>query len=55
MQDILDKIKDYIREKHQLKTWVAGKDWVQYAGPFFDDAEYVAAAKSLLNEWLVLG
>ena len=55
MDDILNLIKNYINNKHSKKEWVAGKDWVQYAGPFFDENEYIAAVKSLLNEWLVLG
>jgi len=55
MTNILKSIEDFIKEKHASKKWEAGKDWVQYAGPFFDDKEYTAAVKSLLNEWLVLG
>jgi CDP-6-deoxy-D-xylo-4-hexulose-3-dehydrase len=55
MQEILSLIDKYITEKHSQKTWEAGKDWVQYAGPYFDSKEYVAAVKTLLGEWLVLG
>lgn len=55
MIEILDKVKEYINQKHASKKWEAGKDWVQYAGPYFDEKEYVAATRSLLNEWLVLG
>jgi CDP-6-deoxy-D-xylo-4-hexulose-3-dehydrase len=55
MKEILDLVEKYINEKHSEKTWEAGKDWVQYAGPYFDSKEYVAAIKSLLSEWLVLG
>lgn len=55
MQEILKLIEEYIQKKHSEKTWEAGKDWVQYAGPYFDSQEYVAAVKSLLSEWLVLG
>lgn len=55
MQDILKLIEEYIKEKHSEKSWEAGKDWVQYAGPYFDSQEYVAAVKTLLGEWLVLG
>jgi CDP-6-deoxy-D-xylo-4-hexulose-3-dehydrase len=55
MINILQAIETFIKQKHSLKKWEAGKDWVQYAGPFFDDKEYTAAVKSLLNEWLVLG
>ena len=55
MQEILKLVDEYIQKKHSEKTWEAGKDWVQYAGPYFDSTEYVAAVKSLLGEWLVLG
>ena len=55
MENILESVKQFINAKHSKKEWVAGRDWVQYAGPFFDDKEYTAAIKSLLNEWLVLG
>jgi CDP-6-deoxy-D-xylo-4-hexulose-3-dehydrase len=55
MQEILKLVDEYIQKKHSEKTWTAGKDWVQYAGPYFDSKEYVAAVKTLLGEWLVLG
>jgi len=55
MLEILQGVEKFIKEKHQTKKWVPGVDWVQYAGPFFDEKEYTAAIKSLLNEWLVLG
>jgi len=55
MQEILKLVDEYIQKKHSEKKWEAGKDWVQYAGPYFDSQEYVAAVKSLLGEWLVLG
>jgi CDP-6-deoxy-D-xylo-4-hexulose-3-dehydrase len=55
MQEILKLVDEYITNKHSEKKWEAGKDWVQYAGPYFDSQEYIAAVKSLLGEWLVLG
>ena len=55
MQEILKLVDEYITKKHTEKKWEAGKDWVQYAGPYFDSQEYVAAVKTLLGEWLVLG
>jgi CDP-6-deoxy-D-xylo-4-hexulose-3-dehydrase len=54
-REILSLVDRYIAQKHSKKTWTAGKDWVQYAGPYFDSDEYVAAVKTLLGEWLVLG
>lgn len=55
MKEILDLVDKYIKEKHSKKSWKAGEDWVQYAGPYFSSDEYTAAVKSLLSEWLVLG
>lgn len=54
-EEILKLISEYIKEKRSTKTWNPGTDWVQYAGSFFDDKEFVAATNTLLNEWLVLG
>ena len=55
MNEILDLVKKYIDEKHSKKEWVPGKDWVQYAGPYFDSTEFTNVVEVLLNEWLVLG
>lgn len=55
MKEILDLVKSYIDSKHSKRTWIAGKDWVQYAGPYYDSSEYVNAVRVLLQEWLVLG
>lgn len=54
-QQILNLVKSFIQHKHDNKTWTAGKDWVQYAGPFFDEEEYINAISTLLDGWLVLG
>jgi CDP-4-dehydro-6-deoxyglucose reductase, E1 len=55
MKHILDQVKQYIDQKQSEKTWVAGRDFVNYAGPYFDSQEFVAAAESLLAGWLVMG
>ena len=55
MQEILNQIKQYIEQKQANKTWVAGKDFVNYAGPHFTADEYVSAAETLLGGWLVMG
>jgi len=55
MKQILEDIRTYIEEKHANKTWEAGKDFVNYAGPLFSADEYVSAAETLLNGWLVMG
>ena len=54
-ENILDAIAEFIKEKNAAKTWTAGKDMVNYAGPFFDHEEIVAAAGTLLDGWLVMG
>jgi CDP-6-deoxy-D-xylo-4-hexulose-3-dehydrase len=55
MENILKAIEEYINQKNQSKIWVAGQDWVQYAGSYFTADEYVETTKSLLNGWLALG
>ena len=55
MKEILSSIETFIQEQQQNKKWEAGKDWVQYAGPYFTSEEYTAAVKTLLGGWLVLG
>jgi len=55
MDKILKLVEEFIQEKHESKTWTAGKDWVQYAGPHFTTEEYTASVKVLLDGWLVLG
>ena len=55
LQEILFLVDKYIKEKNSSKTWIPGKDWVYYAGPYFDSKEYVNGIKSFLNGWLVLG
>jgi hypothetical protein len=52
LNNILELVKNYIDKKE--KTWTPGKDWVQYAGPYFTSEEYTSSIKSLLNGWLVL-
>jgi CDP-6-deoxy-D-xylo-4-hexulose-3-dehydrase len=52
---ILELVKQFVREKDANKSWTAGTDWVQYAGPFFNEDEYASSIEALLNGWLVLG
>ena len=51
------KIKELVqlKRKQKVTTWIAGKDWVQYAGPYFNEEEYIAGIECFLDEWLVLG
>ena len=55
MQEILNLVKQYIDEKQKSKTWTAGKDFINYAGAYYDSDEFVAGVESLLNGWLVMG
>lgn len=55
MKEILDQVRALIEQKQANKTWVAGKDFVNYAGPHFSADEYVSAVETILNGWLVMG
>jgi CDP-4-dehydro-6-deoxyglucose reductase, E1 len=55
MDEILTLIRQYIDQKNITKTWRPGQDFVNYAGAYYDSAEYVAAVESLLKGWLVMG
>ena len=55
MQEILNLVKQHIEQKQANKTWTAGKDFVNYAGAYYDSDEYVAGVESLLNGWLAMG
>jgi CDP-6-deoxy-D-xylo-4-hexulose-3-dehydrase len=53
MEEILKQVGEFIKAK---KTkWEAGKDLVQYAGPYIDEKEHQAVIKTMLEGWLVLG
>jgi CDP-6-deoxy-D-xylo-4-hexulose-3-dehydrase len=55
MKEILEQVKKFIEEKQAAKTWTAGKDFVNYAGAYYDSDEFVAGVESLLKGWLVMG
>lgn len=55
MEEILKLVQEYIDKKNSNKKWQAGKDFVNYAGAYYDSDEFVAGVKSLLNGWLVMG
>jgi len=55
MKHILDQVQQYIDEKIAGRKWVAGKDFVNYAGAYYDSSEFVAGVESLLKGWLVMG
>jgi CDP-4-dehydro-6-deoxyglucose reductase, E1 len=55
MKEILEAVKSYIDEKQDARTWTAGKDFVNYAGSYYNSDEFVAGVESLLKGWLVMG
>jgi CDP-6-deoxy-D-xylo-4-hexulose-3-dehydrase len=55
LNEILNLVEEYITEKNSNKSWTAGKDTVNYAGPYFDHTEFTASVETLLNGWLVMG
>ena len=55
LTQILNLVEDFIKDKEFSKEWVAGRDYVNYAGPYFDYNEYVSSVETLLNGWLVMG
>jgi CDP-6-deoxy-D-xylo-4-hexulose-3-dehydrase len=54
-QEIISKVSEYFKDKGKNKKWVAGKDFVNYAGPYFDEKEYASVMDTLLDGWLVMG
>ena len=55
MNEILKLVEQHIKEKQAAKTWTAGKDFVNYAGAYYNSDEYVAGVESLLKGWLAMG
>jgi len=53
IEQILALVAEVIDSRES--TWSPGKDWVYYAGPYYDSDEYIRAVKTLLAGWLVLG
>lgn len=51
-EQILKLVSELITEEQ--REWKEG-DWIHYAGPVYDDKEYVAAIGSLLDKWFILG
>ena len=53
LDKILDLVKEYIDEKNENKEWVAGRDFVNYAGPYFNSDEYVSALKTCISPFVI--
>jgi CDP-6-deoxy-D-xylo-4-hexulose-3-dehydrase len=55
LEQILSLVSEYILEKQKNESWTAGEDWISYSGPIFDDKEYLAAVKQILDGWMIFG
>ena len=53
LEQILNLVSEYVSEKQQNETWTPGEDWISYSGPVFDDSEYLAAVKQVLDGWMI--
>ena len=53
LQQILSLVEEFVNIKKP--KWQPGRDWVYYAGPYFDSEEYTSTVRTLLDGWLVLG
>ena len=53
-EELLKLIEQYVDSSPE-KSWRPGKDYVHYAGPYFDNKEIVRSVNTLLDGWLVLG
>ena len=54
ISDVIEQVKLW-HDNKQKPDWRPGRDWVHYAGPYYDVNEYTSAIETLLNGWLVLG
>jgi CDP-6-deoxy-D-xylo-4-hexulose-3-dehydrase len=55
LEEILNLVSDYILEKQKNEKWKEGEDWISYSGPIFDDQEYLAAIRQVLDGWMIFG
>ena len=54
-EHIIELVGKYFKEKNSIKEWTPGKDFINYAGPYVDEKEYMSVMDSLLDGWLVMG
>ena len=53
-QELLEQlITELVQSKR--KDWIPGQDWVQYAGSYLDENEYIAVVRCLMEGWFALG
>lgn len=55
MPDIKQDIESFVQTHMPIRTWEAGKDWVQYSGTWYDNKEYEAVISSLMKGWFGAG
>tara|TARA_Y100000593_G_scaffold29648_2_gene58781 strand:+ start:7569 stop:8915 length:1347 start_codon:yes stop_codon:yes gene_type:complete len=55
LSHILNLVEEYIQTKQEQESWTAGEDWLSYSGPVFDENEYIAAVKQILDGWMIFG
>ncbi len=55
LEEILNLVSDYVLEKQKNENWKEGEDWISYSGPVFDDQEYLAAIRQVLDGWMIFG
>ena len=55
LEQILNLVSEYVAEKQENEKWTPGQDWVSYSGPVFDDKEYLAAIRQVLDGWMIFG
>tara|TARA_R110000824_G_scaffold373960_1_gene564407 strand:- start:1269 stop:2609 length:1341 start_codon:yes stop_codon:yes gene_type:complete len=55
LEEILNLVSDYVLEKQKNEKWKEGEDWISYSGPVFDEQEYLAAIRQVLDGWMIFG
>ncbi len=55
LNHILNLVEEYIQTKQEQESWTPGEDWLSYSGPVFDENEYIAAVKQILDGWMIFG
>ena len=55
INNILNDVEIYIKDRQSSSDWVEGRDQINYSGTYYDHREYVAAVKTLLSGWMGMG
>ncbi len=54
-QALLEQLVTEIVQSKKKNEWIPGQDWVQYAGSYLDENEYIAVIRCLIDGWFALG